>query len=257
MIQHRLTQEADQAAARYGLLAAGWQGHFSRALNDADFGTSSHSARFIAEALEMAQTYIRHEIVASEAVFSEIATEAHLTTLDEIASNDADTLTERVTEHLSAAREYAADELLAQINRDLALMRRALQRVSLEVYAAARSRGISQRQALIEYRIGNSAELDFAFHDRTNRKWSSRKFVRTLWRHSLLSVYNEVVMLTLADHGLRRARVVHLDPNAESHDTLIAFSSSADLPTYSEIRDTIFHPNANAILAMEGSSVSA
>ncbi|WLR90997.1 hypothetical protein [Shinella zoogloeoides] len=257
MIQNRLNQEADQAAARYGLLVDGWQGLFGRALNAIDFGTASHAAHFISEALEMAQTYMRQEAVAFDDVFEEIASEAHQTTLDQIASNDANELTERVTDHLRTAQQYAADELLAQINRDLALMRRALQRVALEVYAASRSRGISQRQALIEYRIGNVAELDFAFHDRTNRKWSSRKFVRTLWRHSLLSVYNEVVMLTLADHGLRRARVVHLDPNAESHDTLIAFSSSADLPTYSEIRDTIFHPNANAILAMEGSSVSA
>lgn len=257
MIQHRLTQEADQAAARYGLLADSWQAHFHRALNDRNFGTSTHAAHFIAEALDMAQTYLRQEVVAFDDVFEEIASDAHQTTLDEIASNDADALTERVTDHLRAAQQYAADELLAQINRDVALMRRALQRVSLEVYAAARSRGISERQALIEYRIGNNAELDFAFHDRTNRKWSSRKFVRTLWRHSLLSVYNEVVMLTLADHGLRRARVVHLDPNAESHDSLIAFSSSSELPTYSEIRDTIFHPNSNAILAMEGSHVSA
>jgi len=257
MIQYRLTQEADQAAARYGLLADSWQAHFSRALNDLAFGTSTHAARFIAEALGMAQTYLSQEMEHAERLLQEIAREAHQTTLREIASNDADELTERVTEHLSAALRYATDELLAQINRDIALMRRELQRVSLEVYAASRSRGISQRQALIEYRIGNSADLEFAFHDRTNRKWSSRKFVRTLWRHSLLSVYNETVMLTLADHGLRRARVVHLDPNAESHDTLIAFSSSADLPTYSEIRDTIFHPNSNAVLAMEDAHVPA
>lgn len=257
MIQNTFDYEADQAASRYALLTSSWQGVFSLALNQADFGSSSHSQRMLQEATDLANKFLEQETNISEFNFYEIALEAHQTTLRDLSSIDAESLTERASEHLTAARTYLLEELFAQVRRDLSNMRQMLQRIVLEVSLASRSRGITERQALIEYRLGNKTEIEFAFMDRGNRKWSSRKFVRTLWRHTLLSVYNEVVMLALADHGIKNAVVDHIDPSAESHGTLIAFGSNSDLPTYSEVRDVIFHPNSNAVLKMEKLGVSS
>jgi len=257
MIQNLLSKHADEAAARYALLADSWQANFTRAMNDLDFGTSSHTAAFINAAQDAGNIFIEQELAIGKMIFDEIATEAHQATLNEISSNDAKVLTERVTEHLRASLEYVAMQLLAQILRDVTLLRQKMQRVALETFAASRSRGISQRAAMLEYRIGSSTEMDFSFYDRAGRKWHSRKFVRAIWRHTLLSAYNETVMLTLADHGISRARVVHENANADAHNTIISFGANTMHATYSEIAEAVFHPNSNAILAMESDYVSS
>lgn len=257
MIQNTLNYEADQASSRYALLTDGWQGEFGRALNELDFGSSTNTARMIAKATEMGQAFLDQEVYVSGEVFDKIAREAHQTTLREIASIDAEQLTDRVSEHLEASRTYLLEEVFAQIRRDLSTMRKMGSDVVLETSLASRSRGISSRQALIEYRLGNKATLDFSFIDRGNRKWNSRKFIRTVWRHTMLSVYNETVMMTLADHGIKNAVVDHIDPNAESHGAVITFGSNSELPTYTEVRDVIFHPNSNAVLKMERAVVSS
>jgi hypothetical protein len=110
---------------------------------------------------------------------------------------------------------------------------------------------------MIEYMIGNKTDIDFFFHDKASRKWESKLFVRSVYRQTLLSVYNEIVLYTLADHGIDRAEVEHHSPDAQHDGMVIALSSSTELPTYSEIRETVFHPNANAWLKMEGADVHA
>lgn len=257
MILDKLTLEAEFAAARYTLLTESWRSLFNQALGASDFGSPAAFKRLTRDAFSLAETFLAEEQEASERVLREIAIEAHQTTLDELQSVSADELSDAALEHLRVTQSYMLDELAAQMHRDVALLRQTLQRVVLEVSLAARSRQISERTALIEYRIGNQAELSFVFNDRQSRRWSSKKFVRALWRHTLLSVYNEIVLTTLADHGIQRARVVHQDAKADVHDMVIAFGSNTELPTYSEIREGVFHPNAHAFLAMEDSRVSS
>ena len=120
---------------------------------------------------------------------------------------------------------------------------------ALQVTVASKSEGISLQTALAQYRIGNAAELHFFFHDRRNQKWPSRKFIRAVWRHHLLTAFNEVTLLTLAEHGVTTARIEHINPKADSNGLLVAMNSSTELPTYAEIRNEIFHPNSDAILA--------
>lgn len=257
MILDTFGQLGESASARYVMLNDGWRGLLMQALDARDFGSPAQASRIVREAYALAEVFLDAERGKAIDDVSEIATEAHQTTLREIASNDTAQLEGRALDHLAVTQSYLIDELTAQINRDIALLRQTLQRIALEVSLAARSRGISQRTALIEYRIGNANEIRFMFYDRAGRKWTSQKFVRALWRHTLLAVYNETVMLTLADHGITRAQVWHVSPEADAHGMLISFGSNSELPTYSEIRDTVFHPNANAILRMEGTDVSA
>lgn len=257
MIINRLTAESEFAAGRYETLTGAFRSVFLHSLNDSDFGSVRQSVRVTDEAYRIAETFIEQERIAAARVFEEIASEARTATTREIQSKDASTLTEQALEHLRVAQLYMHNELVSQIHRDIAQVRRALQGVVLEVSLASRSRGVSQRVALIEYRIGNAASLSFQFQDRQTRRWSSKKYVRALWRHTLLSVYNEIVMLTLAEHGLERAMVRHQDGDARFHNMVIVFGSSSEMPTYSEIKDVVFHPNANAWLTMERKDVPA
>lgn len=257
MILDQLTQYAESAATRYGMLTDSWRSLFQNALNSSAFGSPAQASRVVKEAYAIAESFLDEERAQADRVSTAVALEAHQTTLAQIASIDAQELTDAALEHLSASQNYMIDELVAQIHRDIALLRSTLQRAVLEVSIAARARGISKRTALIEYMIGNQAQMNFVFHDRHARKWASKKFVRAMWRHTLLAVYNEIVLIALADHGLSRAQVQHQDPAADAHGMLVAIGSNADLPTYSEIRNEIFHPNANAVLAMEDKNVSA
>ncbi|MBX4911361.1 hypothetical protein HJA82_29045 [Rhizobium bangladeshense] len=253
MICNYLTELAGLATVRYGLFTDGLRAIYRRALNSQVLD-DSEAAR---EAAQLALTFLGSEREAMQAAILEIAEIAHRETLDEIASNDTEKLADEALEHLSVSASYLADELLAQASRDIATMRRSIQRVRLEVSLASRASGRSRRAAMMEYMVGNKSELEFFFHDKASRKWESKLFVRSIFRQTLLSVYNEIVLFTLADHGLDRAVVEHHSPDAQHDGMVIALSSSTELPTYSEIRETVFHPNANAWLKMESADVHA
>lgn len=253
MICNHLTDLADQAAARYALFTDGLRAIYRNALNSQTLDDTASAQ----EAAQLALTSLRTENVLISDAIQEIAEIARTTTLEEIASIDAENLSDEALEHLSVSGSYLSDELLAQASRDIATMRKSIQRVKLEVSLAANSSGRSRRAAMIEYMVGNKADLSFFFHDKASRKWESKLFVRSVWRQTLLSTYNEIVLFTLADHGLERAVVEHHSPDAQHDGLVIALSSSTELPTYSEIRETVFHPNANAWLKMERSHVHA
>ena len=247
-ITHRITAEADAAAVRYGALVEGWRSLYQRALDQADFGSPRMFTKVTNEALEMGIRFMAEEDKHMEAVLDNVASEAHTATISEIDAPDADEFTDAVSDHLYEAESYLRGELATVIERDIRFLKDSLRRAVLQVKLSARAQRISERTALMQYRIGNAQELHFYFHDRGNQKWPTRKFVRTLWRHSLLCAYNEVVLLTLSDHGLEHAEVAHDNPTADVHGMRVAMSANGALPTYSEIRAEVFHPNADAIL---------
>ncbi|MBA8881724.1 hypothetical protein [Phyllobacterium myrsinacearum] len=257
MISHTLSAHADRQALNYERLTDAWRSLFFNALGSSSFGSPALVNSIVRQAYDLAQTFLEDVDEDSENLVFEIATEAHTATIDEIMSDASDELTVEALEHLNQTKSYLIDSLGAQIHRDIALLRLTLQRVNLEVSLASRSRRLSTANALMEYRIGNKSDLQFIFLDRNSRKWQSSKYIRGLWRHTLLSVYNEVVLHTLSEHGLERAQVNHMNADAQSHGMIIAMGSNADMPTYSEIRDTIFHPNSNAVLSMETPNVSS
>jgi len=247
-IQLLMTEEAELAALRYATLVEGWRALYARALDAADFGTPRQLRRVEEEAYAIARTFLEQEARAITEATTNIAYRAYRTTLEELSVETSDEIPEAVSEHLNAAESYLRHELSVQIERDIAFLKHSLRRTILQVNLAARSKGVPHRAALMEYRIGNAAELHFFFHDRGNQKWPSRKFVRAVWRHHLLAVYNEVVLMTLADHGLEKAQVSHLNPTSQYHGQVIAMSAGSSLPIYAEIRNEVFHPNSDAIL---------
>lgn len=258
MILKQITRYAESAATRYTMLTDSFRSIYHRCFNEADFGSYAQSIRMVNEAYSLAQVYIEDEFQTIGIIVDEIALEARRATHVQLRSSTSDELSERTREHLTSFSHYLRDEIIAQIHRDVAQLRQSLQRAALEVSVAARSQGKSERVALIEYRIGNQAEtLSFTFTDRVSRRWSSTKFIRAVWRQTLLSTYNEMVMITLSEHGITEAVVYHEDPGSQYHSTRISFGSNTELPTYSEVRDGIFHPNSNAILIYGGADVYA
>jgi hypothetical protein len=257
MIPNKLSKIADQAGSRYNNLTLAWQALYGLQISSPNFGHAGQSDRMIKEAYAIAQDYLDLEADVIARDLKEIAVEAHQTLHEKIASIASDNLEDAALAHLSETESYLRDEIIAQIHRDIALLRVSLQRAMLEVRTIARAGRLSERKALIEYRIGNTDMLDFVFMDRRSRRTPSRTFIRALWRQTALAVYNEVVLLTLSDHGIERAAIMHLEEGIMVQVDAISLDGSGDLPGYGEVRNTYFHPNANAYLDLENVYVSA
>ena len=240
--------ESDRASQRYDLLVSGWRTLYRNAINASNFGSEQQRRAVMTEAFNLARSYLATEEVEIAAALSQIATEAQGATRAQLAVSVAPELSEQALTHLNEIERYLITELSAQIERDINMLVQAVQKAALQVNLSAQARGIPKKSALVEFIIGGARELQFFFHDRGNQKWPSRKFVRSVWRHALLSTYNEIVLMTLAEHKIDRATVANTDTKHTFHGLEIAISSNADMPTYDEIRNEIFHPNANAIL---------
>lgn len=246
-VTQQMTEMADAAGARYQVLLDSWRSIYQRQLNGSQLDPRMIEAASL-DARRIAVGFLNAEVERLTNDADGIASEAYTETLHELGVTETDELTEAVSELLNAIEQYIKREIHIQIERDIAFLEESLRRTLLQVSVAARAQGTTPRMALVQYQIGNAQEIAFFFHDRRGAKWPSRKFIRGVYRHGLLAIYNETVLLTLADHGETLAEVVHVDRHAASDGTIIAMASNSDHPTYSEIRNEVFHPNSDAIL---------
>lgn len=255
MITQRFSVEAETASVRYSVVVDAWRSIYRGSLDAADFGSPRQLAVIRSQAYSIATGYLERERGEIARISAEIAERARESALEELGSIDARALPEAASDHLSVTEQHLANEIAIQIERDIGALQQAVRRTALQVGIAAQSRGVSRRAALLQYRLGNPGELEFYFKDRRNQKFPAQKFIRSVWRHHLLSLYNEVTLLTLADHGEIAAQVRHVNPSSEFDSTIIAMSSGSQHPIYVEVRDAIFHPNADAVLGRVRSDV--
>lgn len=245
MIADRLDRESDAAAQRYLLLVGTWNGLYQNAFFSGDLTSPPAINDLRDQALAVGGFYMTAEQDAISERLHSIAVDAQGATLDAIAAPVVDKLAEQPSEHVVALSEYLDSELSVQISRDVEFMRRQLRNTALAIRMAAQAQGISTKAAAIQHRAHNAAELKFQFKDRAGRKWPSHKFVRSAWRQSLLQTHNDTVLLTLADHGLTEAEIQRPSASPER----ISLLPGSSLPVYAEIRDEVFHPNSEAVLA--------
>jgi hypothetical protein len=247
-VTQMMSAMADAAGQRYGMLIEGFKGLYSRALDDADFGTARQLNRVVADAYAMAHLFLAGETVEIEDALEEIAQQALTATREELGVTDADELPDDINEHVSDFESYLINELSIQIERDIAFLKKALRNIYLVVTVASRAQGLPLRTALLQLRIGSATDVEFHVRDRRGARWPSRRFVRSTWRHNLLAAYNDIVLMTLADHGVDVAQIKHTDPTSTWHGMEVAMTPQADMPTYAEVRDDAFHPNSEAVL---------
>lgn len=249
MIPDQLSLKADAAGQRYKALTDAWQVLYGRALSSPDFGSAGQSQAIVAEAYSIAQSYLDTEMDRIHSDLYEIAVEAQGLASREIAHTDEELLAVAAQTHLSETRIYIRDEIVAQINRDIANLRQTLQRAVLDVAMIARTRRLKERAAVIAWRLAHDETLEFNFTDRRARRTPSSKFIRNLWRQTLLSVFNETTLLTIADYGGKTAAVLKVVEGAVQKVETI--SLNGDGLAYSDIRLELFHPNSNAYLGVD------
>lgn len=245
MIPHRLTEAADQAAHRYDMLAQTFSALYQKALMSSEFGYAGQSSKLFAEAYSAAEPYFERDKEEMAGTALEIASEAHRRTLERLRSVDASSLSDEALAHVSETQTYLSNEIAAQVHRDIAQMRFQLQRVVLDVGMIARTRNINSRAAQMAYVVANQHELELNFVDRRGRRTPSRTFIRSIYRHALLSIHNETTLHVIADHGLEEAAVMKVEDGVEKMTDRILITD------YAAVRDQLFHPNANSFLDVE------
>jgi hypothetical protein len=242
MLTGFLHQHAEQAAARYGIMLTAFRGLFAGASTDT--WSMSRRDQVVTQAYAVGRDYLEDEARHIEQATFEIALRAR-----EIAGNSLGASLMQpesdpaLSEHLGAFSGYLRDEIAAQVERDIVTLKRELQRLALETDREARLRGITYENALARRRAGG-IDPQFHFRDRGGRRLKSQKHIRTIWRHHLLTTYNEVMLFTLAEFGRRKARIEHPDPKHRHAGTVFEIGDE-----YLALRDEVFHPNSDAVVA--------
>lgn len=245
---HSMSASADAAAARYGDFVESLRAIFQRAIMSSKLGTPRHFAQVDGEGYEVARLFISNE----EALISqEIDRLAGLAT-DNLyaqmgAPSPADVTDEQFT-YLQDVKDGLLREIVIQVERDILFLHNSLRRAYIQASLTARGNNVPLQLAIMQAQTTNASELHFFFHDRMNRKWPSRKFVRAVWRQALLAAYNEITMMILVDHGMTTARINHIDPGASSNGVILSLVPHGELQSYVDVRDQVFHPNSDAIL---------
>lgn len=246
---HQMSGHADAAAQRYGLLIDGWKLLYSRALDAPDFGTPRQMNRVVEEAYRMAGLFLAGEATEIQDAFEEIAVLALQATHAELGVEAPESFSDELQAHVDDFEQHLTRELSLQIERDITLLKKTLQQTTLAVTMSSRAQRLPLRTALIQHRIGGTTDVQFTFQDRRNAKWPAKRYVRATWRHNLLALYNDTVLMTLADHGIETAHIRHDDTTAAMHGLQITIATNTELPTYADVRNDAFHPNADAVVA--------
>jgi hypothetical protein len=151
--------------------------------------------------------------------------------IQEMIDNVALTLGLPVPEHMMVydlTLRYLEAQIVSQMMRDIAVADQAI--------GQARLTGQNLK--------GGYKSPAFMFYDRLGRQTPSARFVRGLWRMTLISAHNETVLEHIIAAGQSRAAVLH-DVKATE---IITIYDDPVLRSYVDVREELFHPNSNAYL---------
>jgi hypothetical protein len=162
-----------------------------------------------------------------------------------LSASERETLNSLVAE----MRQELHYSIYAMMVRDGGIARRVLTRFAFEVDGKL-LQGMSRIGAIITSRPGKVASLKFEQVDRANRRWKSSQWVRTVTRSHLLQVHIETALYGIQKRGGDLAVVTHESVTHQHSGLVFAITGKEEqYPTYSDIRDEVWHPNSRAFVA--------
>lgn len=248
MITKRLSEIAEGAGERYLTVIFALRGSYDRALS-ANSPLAPQTNKLLSrDVFNISRMHLESEEKWLEELVWEVASQAITDALQALdLGNSSPDGMDALSDHLSAIWEHLRSEIAVQLERDASAIVQKHRKLGLQVKTQANATGWSESATLIHLRMSDRA-LKFYFQDRAGRKWPSQKYVRTVYRGTLLALYNEVYLFTLAERGQRRAMIWHSDPNHRYAGTLIALDDDPKLTTYESIKEDAFHPNSDAVV---------
>lgn len=231
---------ANQFAEQYRGLLTTIAGHFARALDSHDPTTPKARSDFrtnLARASEIFMSGIATQLQAQTYEVRNGALDAQGVVL-----SDPDFAS--LNEYLNETVEDLCGALWACIYRDDLTAERELRKVALNVDLLQSTTGMSRIGAIIKTKFGRVSGMSFVQVDRLGRKRVSESYVRSLVRRHLVLTDVETRLFAMAKQGNDLAQVLHQD--GTQAEVFSITGASRDCPSYEEIRDTVFHPNATA-----------
>lgn len=201
------------------------------------------------QALEVARAFWKSESTVSEHILLETAQDAISNAHSDLKEKPSSKVHKRNEAFLEQSHSFLMAEIWAQLQRDVEALVKRYREFGLMVDLTARHGNISREQAILKTLAGAQAGVRFTFKDRAGRLHISQRFMRTLWRHSLVCLYADFYMLEAVSLGAEAIEITNTDPNHLFTGHIINVADNAD---YLSLREEIFHPNSTVILKAIG-----
>jgi hypothetical protein len=239
-----LTQVAERAGTRYGLLLESFRSALAGATGQAPW-SARLQVRLAERLYEFSSDYMAAETPLIAEQLQATAREATRSTGERMHVTAA--ATEPTLENAADHGTALDAAMRLQLERDIAATLAALRQVALGETLRARASGMERRGGDAIASLAQGA-LRHDFLDRAGKRWPSQKYIRTIWRHAMVRVWNESAMLTMAEHGLTGAEIRHPDINYGMLGQRIDFLPDTAGLHWLKVEE-IFHPNTNAYMA--------
>lgn len=153
---------------------------------------------------------------------------------------------------LRAVKGTMADAVLkidGQKRSDVRALIKHYRMVIVRADHLVRANGWSRKASILAVKQKNKVPVTFYSVDRSGKQWDSKKYVRTVLRHALLTIYNESKIFRMTLQGKKVAYVQNSDINHPAHGTEFRIAPDGQGNSYDDIKDIVFHPNSNAVVA--------
>lgn len=161
---------------------------------------------------------------------------------------------EAQTSQVSQIVHEARNDLIGQITlasqKDTGQVTQALRQFALMVDEMMSVKGTSYVAAIINAKIALGENWTFIQTDRIGRRWASTVYAKSAARGFLVKTYVDTYVYGLAARGQDLARVVHPEAGHPHADMVFSISGKSEQhPTYTSIKDQVWHPNSRALIA--------
>lgn len=155
--------------------------------------------------------------------------------------------TNDLSDDLESSELYAANELSTQIRRDIeqTVKRHRDLRIQVRMGSSVNMQG---RDLTLAQIVADTRRRRTWFTDRSGRRWPSQKFVRALWRQTLLEFYVTAYMTIAAEYGEKQVLIWHPDSTHRYYGLEV---SLLDGGAGFDERSAVFHPNSEALPRVE------
>lgn len=200
-------------------------------------------------AIDRARSFKQDELEIFEFALEDIIREARELLSEDIqATGGLLDLPDSVVAYVDELSAFYETEITSQLQRDISQAANKLNEFALEVFMVRQQPFETHQGAHVKALIDTSEQIRFFFKDRTGRRHASQKFVRSVFRQTLLMAglhtYAIEAMMAGADH----LEVTHPAMKAGVYGVKVGFRREQGFPLIADLKDEVFHPNSRAFV---------
>jgi hypothetical protein len=236
------TQISEAAAGRYSLVLETFRSLvFTAHLQPF---TAERSRGLREDALRVAQSFLVSERPYVEEGVLQAAQDALRQVRHDLGQDPSTDVPDALQPYVEQAVHFILTELAAQLTRDAEALVKRHREFAIAADLAAKTRSVNLRSVFSD-NLTPGQKLRFRFQDRAGRSYPSQKFVRSVWRHTLIGLAADFYMLEASALGAAGIAIVHPDSNSQWNGYQLDLTNPAE---YISIREEAFHPQSQMTL---------